>query len=154
MEVTNISAQLFNKQLPPDERASYYGCNNDILTTNLTTCVPYISSDDQIEGTFQKQLDLSDYYKGNSVFEEIKKDFMDRVMGNENKPDELLFEIKEPPITSEAKKVVPVGPRDNLFKSIQKEFFGKGSSKNNGLMLIILALLIFVIIMILINIKK
>jgi hypothetical protein len=75
-------------------------------------------------------------------------------MENENKPEDPLFDVKEPEITSEAKKVIPVGPRDNLFKSIQKEFFGKGSSKNNGLMLIILALLIFVIIMILINIKK
>jgi hypothetical protein len=154
MEVTNISAQLFNKQLPPDQRATYYGCNNDMLTRNLTTCVPYISSDDQIEGTFQKQLDLSDYYKGNSVFEEIKKDFMDRVMENENKPEDPLFPIKEPEITSEAKIVIPVGPRDNLFESIQKEFFGKKSGKNNGLMLILMALLIFVIIMLLINIKK
>ena len=154
MEVTNISAQLFNKQLPPDERATYYGCNNDVLTTDLTTCVNYVKSDDQIEGTFQKQLDLSDYYKGNSVFEEIKKDFMDRTMEHENKPGEPLFAVKQPEITSEAKKVIPVGPRDNLFDSIfSMEFFGKSNCKKMG-MLVLIALLVFLIVMILINIKK
>jgi len=153
MEITNISAQLFNKQLPPDERASYYGCNNDMLTTHLTTCVPYISSDDQIEGTFQKQLDLSDYYKGRSVFEEIKKDFMNRVMGNENVPNVDNFPIKEPKITSEAIEVIPVGPRDNLFNSISKEFFGAGGS-SKGLNLGLAMLLIFIIVMVLININN
>jgi len=153
MEVNNISAQLFNKQLPPDERATYYGCNNDMLTDHLTTCVPYISSDDQIEGTFQKQLDLSDYYKGNSVFEEIKKDFMDRTMENENTPSEKLFPIKEPEVTSEAVTDIPVGPRDNLFSSIQKEFFGKSSSKN-AMCLVLVSIILFILIMLLINIKK
>jgi hypothetical protein len=156
MEVTNISAQLFNKQLKPDELASYYGCYNSenelVPNQYLTTCVNYVKSDEQLENTFQKQLDLSDYYKGRSVFEEIKKDFIDKTMGNENILKEELLPLKEPKITSYATQNIPVGPRDNLFNSIKKEFFGKGSS-GIGMNLILFAVLVFIILIILINIK-
>ena len=152
-EVQNVSAQLFTKQLPPDAKATYYGCKNDMLTKELTTCVDYIDSDAQIENAFQKQLSLSDYYKGRSVFETMKNDFMDQTMEHQNKPTETLFALEQPKITSSATPIVPVGPRDKLINSIKsKSFFGKSGNSNMILILIVLA--IFIITLFLINLKK
>ena len=154
MEVNNISAQLFNQQLKPDVRASYYGCKDDMLTNHLTTCVDDLNSDAQLENTFQKQLDLSDFYKGQSVFDEIKKDFMDRTMDHENNPTETIPSIREPVVTSSAKPVIEVGPRDFLFSSIfSKEFFGKKSTGKTFLYLLLAALLIFIVVFLLIKYK-
>ena len=158
MEVNNISAQLFNKQLKPSELASTFGCKDDILTNHLTTCVNNLASDTAIENTFQKQLDLSDYYKGRSVFEEIKKDFIDRTMEHENPLSKVEFPLKEPVVTSEAKSNPEVGPRDFLKEDVQKgglfskESFGKDSK--NTLYLILAALLIFIIVFLLLKINK
>jgi len=63
METQNISAQLFVKQLPQAQLASFDGARTDYNTNNLTTSVNYPDSDRNIEEAFQKQLDLSDYYK-------------------------------------------------------------------------------------------
>ena len=160
MEVNNISAQLFNKQLKPSALASTFGCKDDILADpNLTTCVNNIDSDAAIENTFQKQLDLSDYYKGRSVFEEIKKDFMDRTMENENPRTQVEFPIKTP-LLPPGDKAVPnpeVGPRDFLKQSIKsKDFFGKrkGGSNNTIMYLILAALLIFAIVFLLLKVGK
>ena len=159
MEITNISAQLYNKQLKPDELASYYGCKDDILTTHLTTCVNDVESDAQIENAFQKQLDLSDYYKGRSVYDEIKKDFMDKVMENDNHPPgfsapELVNRVRQPAVTSEAVPHIEAGPRDKLKQSIKsKEFFGKKNDKSI-LHLIIAAVAIFLIVFFLLTVFK
>jgi len=163
MEVNNISAQLFNKQLKPSELASTFGCKDDILADpNLTTCVNNLDSDAALENTFQKQLDLSDYYKGRSVFEEIKKDFMDRTMENENPHTQKEFLVRQPPLPP-GDKAVPneeVGPRDFLKQSVNKgglfskESFGKGGCKKTTMYLILAALLIFAIVFLLLKFGK
>uniref|UniRef100_A0A6C0IA23 Uncharacterized protein n=1 Tax=viral metagenome TaxID=1070528 RepID=A0A6C0IA23_9ZZZZ len=154
MEITNVSAQLFNKQLKPSELASYYGCKDDINTNYLTTCVDSTRSDAALENTFQKQLDLSDYYKGKTVFENVKKDFMDKAMGQQIS-DEQMFPLEEPPKPPVAKKIIPDGPRDFLEKSVKaKEFFGKSRSNgilNNILILIAMTLLIILVLKFLSN---
>jgi len=163
MEITNISAQLYNKQLKPDELASYYGCKDDIMTDYLTTCVDDVKSDAQLERTFQKQLDLSDYYKGISVFDQIKKDFMDRDMENDNHPPgrtgppEQVNRIRQPITHSKAVPHIEVGPRDYLKESIKsKEFFGakKKHHSNRVLYLILAAIVIFAIIFLLLKLRK
>ena len=145
MEITNVSAQLFNKQLKPSELASYYGCKDDINTNYLTTCVDSTRSDAALENTFQKQLDLSDYYKGKTVFENVKKDFMDKAMGQQIS-DEQMFPTEEPPKRPAAKKIVPDGPRDFLEKTVKaKEFFGKSNSnKTLNIVLIVIGVLIVI----------
>lgn len=147
-ETQNVSAQIFTKQLPPSEKATYYGCKNDFYTDNLTTCVDYIDSDTAIENAFQKQLNLSDYYKGRSVFETIKKDYMDQTM--EKTTDEDRF---PPQLEKQLSKAIPnvtVGPRDQVFKSIDNiSFFGPSGGN-----LIIAVGIIFIAMMFLIKIKK
>jgi len=149
-EVRNVSAQLFAKELPLDEKATYYGCKNDFLTRNLTTCVNYLESDSQIENAFQKQLSLSNYYKGTSVFEKIKDDYMDQTMEHENKTTETLFLPNQPKITSKATPILPVGPRDFLSKSTFGETKG---FEITGKSLIIMILVIVGVIIIMNNIK-
>ena len=143
-ETQNVSAQLFTKQLPPSERASYYGCKNDFTSPNLTTCVNYEDSDTSIENAFQKQLDLSLVYKSPIVFDTIKKNFMDQTMENENSPDETIPEMTSEKELSEAKETVPVGPRDFL-EGLIKETFGKNSAKWSIHLLVILVILILII---------
>jgi hypothetical protein len=77
--VENISAQLFNKQLPFDEKTTYTGCDSRVYPgpQYMTTCVDPFDSDARIEDAFQKQLNLSEYYKSPEVFETVKKTFMD-----------------------------------------------------------------------------
>jgi len=58
MEVSNVSRQLYNQQLP---EASTDKSQDDYL----------------IEDAFQKQLNLSEYYKGTTPYQVIKKEFMD-----------------------------------------------------------------------------
>jgi len=147
-ETQNVSAQIFTKQLPPSEKATYYGCKNDFYTDNLTTCVDYIDSDTAIENAFQKQLDLSDYYKGRSIFETIKRDFMDQTM--EKTTDEVRFPPQSVRELSQAVPNVTVGPRDRLFESTENiSFFGP----SGGNMLLTVGV-IFVVMMFLIKIKK
>lgn len=140
----NVSAQLFTKQLRPDELASYYGCNDTPYIPYLTTCVDSNVSDTQIENAFQKQMNLADYYKGKSVFETMKREFMDQVMDKPPEP-ETVPEEEEP---SKVQPIVPVGPRDFLFESISR--FGPGG--NGGLLLA--ALFVFVAVFIAMRLKK
>jgi len=120
MEINNVSAQLFAKQLPEDTKASSYGCNNDFYNNNKSTCVDPVASDSIIEDAFQKQMDLNDYYKSKQVFEAMRKEFIDKTMDKE--PTSVS------PVTQEIVKNVPPvqvepqpnsGPRDNI-----KERFG------------------------------
>jgi len=147
-ETQNVSAQIFTKQLPSNEKATYYGCKNDYLTDNLTTCVDYIDSDTAIENAFQDQLNLSDYYKGRSVFETIKREYMNQTM--EKTTDEVRFPPQ--PLTHSSKTVpnVTVGPRDQVLKSIENiSFFGQGREN------VLIAIgIIFVAMVLLIKIKK
>jgi len=58
MEVSNVSRQLYNQQLP---EASTDKTQDDYL----------------IEDAFQKQLNLSEYYKGTTPYQVVKNQYMD-----------------------------------------------------------------------------
>jgi hypothetical protein len=157
METQNISVQLFNKELPVAERASYFGCKNDFTTDYLTTCVDYLKSDANIEEAFQKQLDLSDYYKSQQIFNTMKQQFADQTMEGMNSSSigsadgipEERFPMKQLNNSNVVEKpILPVGPRDTLFSSIlsSKEMFGAGSYWGSSVFMIILALLLGLII--------
>ena len=78
METQNVSAQLFVKNLPSEDIV--FGCKPDMDSFNLTTCVDPVQSDSQIENAFQKQLDLTEYYKSPGVFDAMKKMYHDQTM--------------------------------------------------------------------------
>jgi hypothetical protein len=106
MDTQNVSAQLYNKQLPRDPS------NNTATAT-----------DTSIENAFQKQLDLSEYYKSPQVFDVIKRDYMDRTMEGETEPPP-----QNPPSSVPTPKPVPVyieksvGPTDFLYNFIKSKF--------------------------------
>jgi hypothetical protein len=118
MEVQNISAQLFQKQLPREEKP----INDDFL----------LQTDANIENAFQKQLDLSDFYKGQSVFDKIKQEFIDQA----SPPPTVPVNV----IPSNLAKVVP-----------SKESFGK--SDNSKLYLLIAMVILFIIVFLLLKSK-
>jgi hypothetical protein len=77
----NVSYQLFNKQLEESNKAMYYSCT-PVDSKFLSTCVDSSESELAVEKAFQSQLNLSEYYKGTSVFSAVKTQFMDRTMEN------------------------------------------------------------------------
>ena len=132
METQNISAQLFVKQLPQAQLASFDGAKTDYNTNYLNTSVNYPESDRNIEETFQKQLDLSDYYKSVQVFDEMKKVF-DTNEGNFNTTTNIAPDrnFKKNPFKG---NILPVGPRDSVYDEPKdslvnkaKESFGSAS---------------------------
>ena len=156
METQNISAQLFVKQLPQAQLASFDGAKTDYNTNYLNTSVNYPDSDRNIEEAFQKQLDLSDYYKSSQVFEKMKQIF-DTNEGTFNTTSEILpdKELKKNPFP---RPILPVGPRDSVFEKVDslvdkakesfgnvnmhsKESFGKGDS-NYWIWIIIIAVIV------------
>ena len=157
METENISVQLFNKELPISEKATYFGCKNDFTTDYLTTCVDYPDSDAKIENAFQKQLDLSDYYKSYQIFNTMKKQFADQTMEGMNNTSEERFPLEELPETNVVDKpLLPVGPRDNLFSSIMKskEMFGSKSMLSGSLLFVLILLFLLIVFIISKNKKK
>ena len=152
METQNISAQLFVKQLPQAQLASFNGSKTDYNTNYLNTSVNYPDSDKNIEEAFQKQLDLSDYYKSAQVFDKMKQVF-DTNEGtfNTGSPDSMGSKGSTIPDRNLKKNpfngpILPVGPRDSVFnepndslvnkakesfgniKKYSKESFGKDES--------------------------
>ena len=125
METQNISAQLFVKQLPQAQLASFDGARTDYNTNYLNTSVNYPDSDKNIEETFQKQMDLSDYYKSSQVFEKMKQVF-DTNEGTFNTTSNIVPD-KDTKKNQFNKPILPVGPRDSLVnkaKEYSKESFG------------------------------
>ena len=120
MDTQNVSAQLYFKQLPEDASltsSGYQNNNQNIPTTNVQT-------DISIENAFQKQLNLSEYYKSPEVFETIKKDFMDQAMEGSDTPVTKPTTYPDPPPVPIK---IPVGPTDFLNKFIKESF---GSTSN------------------------
>jgi hypothetical protein len=113
METQNISAQLFVKQLPQAQLASFDGAKTDYNTNYLNTSVNYPESDRNIEDAFQKQLDLSEYYKSVQVFDKMKQVF-DTNEGTFNTTSEVVpdKDLKKNPFKG---PIMPVGPRDTVF---------------------------------------
>jgi hypothetical protein len=121
METQNVSAQLYYRQLPYDTAASSYNCQNTY--PNLSTCVNNTSTDAQIENAYQKQLNLTEYYKSPEVFQTMKEEFTDQTMEAENKP---VSDLPVPPTPPSVPVNVPVGPRDFLQRFIKEGFGGAG----------------------------
>ena len=138
METQNVSAQLYFKQLPEDRDAASYNCQDTY--PNLSTCVDNTSTDAQIETAFQKQLNLSEYYKSPEVFDTMKREFTDQTMDGQNQPVSTEQPQPKPPAVP---TVIPVGPTDFLNKFIKESF---GSTTIPGWMIFIIIILIFLVI--------
>ena len=124
METQNVSAQLYFKQLPEDRDAASYNCQDTY--PNLSTCVDNTSTDAQIETAFQKQLNLSEYYKSPEVFDTMKREFTDQTMDAQNTPVSTAQPQPKPPAVP---TVIPVGPTDFLNKFIKESFGMSGGSR-------------------------
>jgi len=126
----NVSAQLYFKQLPADSKAGEFGCSEtgDVLST----CVNDHDTDTQIENAFQKQLNLSEYYKSPSVFESMKRDYMDKTMEGSNAPVQQEVDNIPP-------KLVPTPPdiQSGPTNILQQNKSNFGSTGNNTLMFLI-----------------
>lgn len=143
-DIKNISHQLYDKQMPPDTNAAYYGCKNDFTTPHLTTCVNYHDSDQQIENAFQEQLSLNEAYKSPKIFDAMKRDFMDETLGHLKQDQGDRF-LEDPPVSTPVKAKVPVGPRD--FMGNIKESFGVTKQNKFIFVIIISAILLYLIYM-------
>jgi hypothetical protein len=119
MDTQNVSAQLYFKQMAPDPASGSFNCEDTY--PNLSTCVQPVPTDAQIENAFQKQLNLSEYYKSPEVFDTVKKNYTDQTMEREP-PAKPQPAPPNPPAVPEN---VPVGPNDFLRRFI-KEGFGMG----------------------------
>ena len=123
METQNISAQLFVKQLPQAQLASFDGARTDYNTNHLTTSVNYPDSDRNIEEAFQKQLDLSDYYKSVQVFDKMKQVF-DTNEGTFNTTANIApdRDLKKNLFSN---NILPVGPRDTIYNTSSDSLVNK-----------------------------
>ena len=135
----NVSAQLYFKQLPADPKAGQFGCSDtgDVLST----CVNDLSTDAQIENAFQKQLDLSEYYKSPSVFNTMKSEYMDKTMEGSNTPLKQETNCNTPPKLVPTPPNIHSGPDIPVGPTFKKSTFGKstfGSTSNNFLMILAL----------------
>jgi len=139
----NISAQLFSKELIPlTGRATYTGCETDFTTPYLTTCVNNESSDIAVENAFQKQLDLSEYYKSPFVFETMKRDYMSKTMDHEHDTGKVKDDYPSLAEVSSTPAVIPVGPTDFLQNRI-KEGFGNNSQNCTIMLILLIAVAIY-----------
>ena len=141
MDTQNVSAQLYFNQLPEDPAASIYNCQNTY--PNLSTCTKDVITDTQIENAFQKQLNLSEYYKSPEVFDTMKRDFMDQTMQGEKVGPANIKELPQPrPVPT----VIPVGPTDFLNRFIKESFGSTGSTIGIviGMLLLLGAVVLFI----------
>ena len=123
METRNVSAQLYYKQLPKDNAASLYNCENTF--PDLSTCVNNVETDKQLENAYQQQLNLSEMYKSPEIFKKMKEEFTEQTMEAENTPTKMVTSSVYPKPPSVPIQI-PVGPTDFLNKFI-KESFGSTS---------------------------
>ena len=113
MDTQNVSAQLYFKQLP--------------MQANVSD----VQNDANIEDAFQKQLNLTSYYKTPGVFNEIKNKYIDKTIGYLQVPDDST-------------PVVPVAESIPANPWTSKSSFG--SSKLSVLQIIGIILLILLIV--------
>ena len=140
----NISAQLFVKELPSSSRANYTGCQQDFSSPYLTTCVNNVESGVAVENAFQKQLNLSEYYKSPEVFNTVKNDYMKKTMEGHFETEEV--DLNPPPVmpSGSSPLKIPVGPRDFIQNGI-KETFGSMGDKINYKIILLLAIIVIII---------
>jgi hypothetical protein len=148
METQNVSAQIYFKQLPEDPMAGKFGCNE--TGPNLSTCVNDEKTDTNIEGAFQSQLDLSEYYKSPGVFNTMKKTFMDKTMEGANTPieQEVSENIPQPKIITP--KIVPSGP----VLPTKSSFTSKSNFGSSGNNLVLYAIIAIILLMLFIYLKN
>jgi hypothetical protein len=141
----NISAQLFVKELPSSQRANYTGCQQDFKSPYLTTCINNVSSDIDVEDAFQKQLNLSEYYKSPEVFNTIKNNYMEKTMEGHFETKVVDLDPSRVPQVSSAPLKIPVGPRDFIQNGIKETFGSTSTFMGMDMKMIILIILIAVI---------
>ena len=120
MESQSVSAQLYFKQLSNQKGDP--------------------ESDKSIEEAFQKQLDLSEYYKSKAVFDTMKRDYMDKTMeGSDTPPPEVpVAPVPTQPVLTPTPKNTNVGsPSSGPTKST----FGASGDNNGMLIILVLAIL-------------
>ena len=145
MDTQNVSAQLYFKQLPKNASSQSYGYGVEGVPKGS------VETDAQIENAFQKQLDLSEYYKSPEVFNTIKQKFTDQTIEGQDMPKEEIKEIPTPPPVATK---TPVGPTDFLYKFI-KESFGSGSDiMGIIIMFLFVAIIIGAIVLSILNPKR
>lgn len=144
MNTQNVSAQLYVKQLTPDPQAGLYGCDSQTYPY-LSTCIDNVETDANIENAFQKQLDLSEYYKSPEVFEVMKEKYSDRTMEGEKTAKPQIVPPKLPaPII--APTLIPSGPTDFLKKMLKSSFGAMSNNMNDvfGILIVILIICLVV----------
>lgn len=175
METQNVSAQLYNKQLPMEQRATYYGCNanEDITSPFLTTCVDPVESENSIENAFQEQMGLAEYYKSPGVFESMKNDYSSKTMDFSNLDDSNILpvsiqpteltDLPEPGSLPDTVERPEVGPTDFLKETLNrskemfngtKSRFGSSTGGNIAIALLVVFLILAAIAVYLIYLKK
>jgi hypothetical protein len=154
MQTENVSAQLFNSQLPLAQEASFTGCKKDFNTNYMTTCVDSNDSDKNIEDAFQKQMNVSDYYKSVQVFDKMKQTFDTNEGTFDTSENEKIPEDKYLESVSVPGPILPAAPRDSM---VSKESFGgmegRKSGKKHRMLCFLMLLIIFVLMVLLIKIK-
>jgi hypothetical protein len=150
----NISAQLFVKELPGAQRADYTGCQQDFNSPYLTTCVNNVSSDVAVENAFQKQLNLSEYYKSPEVFNTIKNDYMEKTVEGHFETEVVDLNPPRIPQVSSAPLKIPVGPRDFIQNGIKETFGSTSTFMGMDMKLIILIAVIAIILFIYLKKKR
>ena len=142
----NIGAQLFVKELPGAYRADFTGCKQDFSSDAFTTCVNYPESDADIENAFQKQLNLSEYYKSPQVFESLKQNYMMKTMDShfETAPVDLNPDVGENEV-SEAKPDLSSMVQQDIKDSglFTKSSFGAMGNSNIIVLIIVVAILFY-----------
>ena len=152
METQNVSSQLFTKQLKPGERAGSSGCKESIDNKFFTTCINDSDSDVAIENAFQKQLDLTEYYKGPAVFDAMKKNYMDQTLDYPEAPVVKPVARIPPPVS--VTPMTTVGPTDFLNKSIKESFGKREMLLWEKLLIALMAVLLILMIVFVIYINK
>ena len=136
----NISAQLFAKELPTPSQANFNGCKQDFTSPYLTTCLNNVASDAAVENAFQKQLNLSEYYKSPYVFETIKRDYMSKTMDASYTTQKVNLGPVE--LTGETGSQPP----DVVdFVKTGKETFGSTGDNNKFILILVGAIVLYFI---------
>lgn len=111
MESQSVSAQLYFKQLSNQKGDP--------------------ESDKSIEEAFQKQLDLSEYYKSKYVFDTMKRDYMDKTMeGSDAPPPEVPVAQRSVPVLRPTPKSTNVGSPTGSASKPNVSGFGKSTFGN------------------------
>jgi hypothetical protein len=172
MEVSNVARQLYEKQLPSTNQDFDYSCNNTFSQINvpgglrtLSTCDDPVVSDKKIESAFQDQLTMSEYFKGDTPYIGLKKNYSDMTMEfTPGAPPEQNAPSVPTPVTPPSAPVKPVTqvtppvPTVSKFsetdKNHSKSTFGDTVNCNTGITLLMFILFAIAVIFLIIYLFK